>query len=160
VGPDVLVGLYMERSLETIVAVLGVLKAGGAYVPMDTAYPRNRLALMLTDAHPRVVITQQRLRDRIPGHDRIICIDSEWESISRQSSENLKDDALPECLAYVIYTSGSTGTPKGVAMTRQALVNLIIWQCGVSNSQESSRTLQFTSLSFDVSFQEIFSTWC
>ncbi len=161
VGPDVLVGLYLERSVETMVAVLGVLKAGGAYVPMDITYPRDRLVFMLTDASPRVVITQQRLRDRIPDQDwSVICLDSESKSISKQSSENLTAEALPESLAYVIYTSGSTGRPKGVAMTRQALVNLVIWQCGLSNSQEASRTVQFTSLSFDVSFQEIFSTWC
>ena len=161
VGPDVLVALYLERSVETMVAVLGVLKAGGAYVPMDITYPRDRLAFMLTDANPRVVITQQRLRDRIPDQDwSVICLDSESKSISKQSSENPTAEALPESLAYVIYTSGSTGRPKGVAMTRQALVNLVIWQCGLSNSQEASRTLQFTSLSFDVSFQEIFSTWC
>ena len=161
VGPDVLVGLYMERSLESMVAVLGVLKAGGAYVPMDTAYPGDRLAFMLTDAHPRVVITQQRLRNRIPDRKwSVISLDSESKSVTKQSAENLTHEALPECLAYVIYTSGSTGKPKGVAMTRQALVNLVMWQCGLSNLKEASRTLQFTSLSFDVSFQEIFSTWC
>ena len=161
VGPDVLVGLYMERSLEMMVAVLGVLKAGGAYVPMDTAYPRDRLAFMLTDANPRVVITQQSLRNRIPDQAwSIICLDSESQSVSAQSLENPPHENDPESLAYVIYTSGSTGRPKGVAMTRQALVNLIIWQCAVSNSKESNRTLQFTSLNFDVSFQEMFSTWC
>ena len=161
VGPDVLVGLYMERSLETMVALLSVLKAGGAYVPLDTAYPQDRLAFMLTDANPRVVVTQKHLRSRIPEQkSSIICLDSESEFLSAQSSENPRPESVPESLAYVIYTSGSTGRPKGVAMTRQALVNLILWQCRVSNRKESSRTLQFTSLSFDVSFQEIFSTWC
>ena len=161
VGPDVLVGLYMERSVETMVAVLGTLKAGGAYVPLDTAYPQDRLAFMLADANPRVVISQQRLRNRIPDPiSSVLCLDAESESVSTQSSENLRPENVPESLAYVIYTSGSTGRPKGVAMTRQALVNLVLWQCGVSNARESSRTLQFTSLSFDVSFQEIFSTWC
>ena len=120
-------GLYLERSVETMVAVLGVLKAGGAYVPLDTTYPRDRLAFMLTDASPRVVITQQKLRDRIPDQDwSVICLDSESKSISKQSSENLTLEARPECLAYVIYTSGSTGRPKGVALPRQAVVNLVL----------------------------------
>ncbi|HEX2520598.1 MAG TPA: amino acid adenylation domain-containing protein, partial [Terriglobia bacterium] len=161
VGPDVLVGLYLERSLETMVAVLGVVKAGGAYVPLDTAYPQDRLAFMLADANPRVVITQRRLRHRISNPTAsILCLDAEWESVSRQRSENPGHENVAENLAYVIYTSGSTGRPKGVAMTRGALANLIVWQCQVSNATESSRTLQFTSVSFDVSFQEIFATWC
>ena len=161
VGPDVLVGLYLERSLETMVAVLSVLKAGGAYMPLDTAYPQDRLGFMLADANPRVVVTQQKLLKRIPDQKSpILCIDSKSESVAAESSENPKLESVPGNLAYVIYTSGSTGKPKGVAMTRLALVNLITWQGRVSNSNESTRTLQFTSLSFDVSFQEIFSTWC
>src|SRR5262245_49803153 len=114
VGPEILVGLYLERSLEMIVALLAVLKAGGAYVPMDTAYPRERLAFMLADAKLRIVITQPELRDHLPDHEAaIVCLDCEAPSAPADTAQNLHNETTLENLAYVIYTSGSTGHPKG-----------------------------------------------
>jgi amino acid adenylation domain-containing protein len=160
VQPDSLVGLYLERSLEMVVALLGILKSGAAYVPMDTAYPRERLAFMLAHAKPSVLITQQMLLQNAPEHQAsVLCMDSRV-SEKLDGSDNLENQTAPDNLAYVIYTSGSTGRPKGVALTHRALVDLIVWQCGVSTLGDSGRTLQFTPLSFDVSFQEIFATWC
>jgi len=125
VGPEALVGLYLERSLEMIVALLAVLKAGGAYVPMDTAYPRERLAFMLADANPRVLITQPGLRDHLPEHTAsMICLDLDAQAAPADTSHNLKNETTPDNLAYVIYTSGSTGNPKGTLISHHNVVRL------------------------------------
>lgn len=158
VGPDDCVGLYVERSLEMLVGLLGVLKAGGAYVPLDPDYPPDRLAYMMKDAGVRVLLTQRRLEKRLPpGAERVIMLDEPVPAA--QASVPAAAVVNPEHLAYVIYTSGSTGQPKGVAMPHRALVNLLTWQARDSRAGRGTRTAQFTSLSFDVSFQEIFSTW-
>ncbi len=159
VGPDVLVGICVERSLEMIVALLAILKAGGAYVPLDTAYPEQRLSLMLTDSQVTVLLTQQSLLEQLPEHQAsIVCLDRDWEDIATQAQNNLDINIHPDNLAYVIYTSGSTGKPKGVAMPHRPLVNLIAWQSQTSTVGFGSKTLQYTPISFDVSFQEIFAT--
>ncbi|MEH2267248.1 MAG: amino acid adenylation domain-containing protein [Nostoc sp.] len=159
VGPDILVGICVERSLEMIVAILAILKAGGAYVPLDTAYPQQRLSLMLTDSQVTVLLTQQRLLEQLPEHQTsIVCLDRDWEDIATQAQDNLDINIHPDNLAYVIYTSGSTGKPKGVAMPHRPLVNLIAWQSQTSTVGFGSKTLQYTPISFDVSFQEIFAT--
>ena len=161
VGPDAIVGLSCERSLEMVVGVLGILKAGAAYLPLDASYPPDRLSFMLQDAAVKVLLTQEHLRERLPGHGaEKICLDSEWEAIALESDENSENKTSTENLAYVIYTSGSTGQPKGVAMTQRALTNLISWQLERAAHFPPAKTLQFASLSFDVSFQEMFSTWC
>ena len=164
--PDGPVVVSMERSPEMLVAVLAVLKAGGAYVPLDPSYPRERLAWMLDDAlgggGAAVVLTQERLADRFPAEPspvHVIRVDADWEEIARESGGRLEVRTDPGNLAYVIYTSGSTGRPKGVAMTRRALQGLLDWQETAGGLSGAARTLQFASLSFDVSFQEIFSTW-
>ncbi|HEX7335400.1 MAG TPA: amino acid adenylation domain-containing protein, partial [Pyrinomonadaceae bacterium] len=158
VGADVRVGLSMERSTEMMVGVLGILKAGGAYVPLDPTFPEQRLGFMLQDAQIEILLTQQRLSDKFPV--RTICLDSGWETIAQQSSENLSARvASSDSLAYVIYTSGSTGQPKGVMMTHRPILNFITWQVANSINTPGLRTLQFASLSFDVSVQETFSTW-
>jgi amino acid adenylation domain-containing protein len=166
VGADARVGLLLERSTEMMVGLLGILKAGGAYVPLDPAYPEQRLAFMLEDAQIEVLLTQQRLVDKFPVRTGV-CLDADWETIAQQSFENLSEQvengrgvASPDNLAYVLYTSGSTGQPKGVMMNHRPLVNLIAWQVAHSANVPETRTLQFASLGFDVSFQEIFSTWC
>ena len=115
VGPDAIVGICVERSLEMVIGILGILKAGGAYLPLDPDYPRQRLAYMLEDAGPLLVLTQERLRERLPEATRTLCLDKEWPSISHASQSNPAAGAIPQNLAYVIYTSGSTGRPKGVA---------------------------------------------
>jgi len=162
VAPGVLVGICMERSLETAVGVLGVLKAGAAYVPLDPEYPRERLEFMLGDSRAPVVLTDRRTEARVPGGaSRVLCLDSDSVSQMLAAQEDARVDAGagPEDLAYVIYTSGSTGKPKGVSMPHGALLNLIAWQIGVARNP-AAKTAQFASLSFDVSFQEMFSTWC
>ena len=161
VGPDVIVGLFFERSLEMVVGVLGILKAGAAYLPLDASYPPDRLKFMLQDAAVKVLLTQEHLRERLSEHGaRMICLDNEWEAIALESDETSENNTSTENLAYVIYTSGSTGQPKGVAMTQRALTNLISWQLERAAHFPPAKTLQFASLSFDVSFQEMFSTWC
>ncbi|MGB7921969.1 MAG: amino acid adenylation domain-containing protein [Pyrinomonadaceae bacterium] len=127
IGPDVLVGLMVERSIEMVVAVLGILKAGGAYLPLDSAYPLERLSFMLEDAGTPVLLTQEPYLDVLPAHwGQLICLDSDWDSIAQESSENPSNSATPDNLAYVIYTSGSTGRPKGVAVTHRAVNRLVI----------------------------------
>ncbi|GER90174.1 hypothetical protein KDW_43360 [Dictyobacter vulcani] len=161
VGPDSLVGLCVERSPEMIIGLLGILKAGAAYVPLDQSYPQERLAFMLQDARVTVLLTQTSLLDALPVSDNVLvmCLDTIRESLAQEDSEgNLAHRAEPDNLAYVIYTSGSTGQPKGVAMAHRPLVNLLNWQSQTSSLGVGSRALQFTSLSFDVAFQEIFST--
>jgi len=164
VGPDKCVPFCVLRSLEMMVGVLGILKAGAAYLPLDPTYPAERLNFMLEDARAQVILTQPQLVERLGkfsgelvllGEDAV-----EWAS-NNSAIERFEAAATsPENLAYVIYTSGSTGTPKGIAMVHRALVNLITWQLKKSNLPAQARTLQFSSLSFDVSFQEMFSTWC
>lgn len=158
VGADDRVALCIDRSLEMAVAVLGALKAGAAYVPLDPAYPAERLSFMLDDARCKVVLTSARLAETLPGVSNLLRLDKEWDRIAGESTDNPQTQIDGENLAYVIYTSGSTGWPKGVALPHRALANLISWQ--LDQSFTPARTLQFASLSFDVSFQEMFSTWC
>lgn len=158
-GGDDRVGICIDRSLEMAVAVLGVLKAGAAYVPLDPAYPLERLTFMLEDAQCQVVLTSERLAETLPqASTGLLCLDKDWDRVKSESAENPPTQIAGENLAYVIYTSGSTGWPKGVALEHRALANLISWQ--LDQSFTPARTLQFASLSFDVSFQELFSTWC
>ncbi|MEP6743439.1 MAG: amino acid adenylation domain-containing protein [bacterium] len=159
VGPDARVGICIERGLEMAVGVLGILKAGAAYVPLDPNYPSERLAFMLSDSQCSVILTSEPVVSRLPDTDvKVLCLDRDWAEVAQDSNENPATKIATENLAYVIYTSGSTGWPKGVAMTHRALTNLIRWQ--LKNHPGAARTLQFASLSFDVSFQELFSTWC
>jgi amino acid adenylation domain-containing protein len=157
VGPEVLVGICMNRSLEMLIGVLAVLKAGGAYLPLDPEYPQERLAFMLEDTQVALLLTQRRLAERLPSrHLRVVCLDTEWVDAQRAAlSRPIR--ANDKNLVYIIYTSGSTGRPKGVAMINAALTNLISWQCQNPRLAKGTRRLQFASLSFDPSFREIFS---
>jgi amino acid adenylation domain-containing protein len=160
VGPEKLVGICMERSVEMIVSLLAVLKAGGAYVPLDPEYPRERLSFMLADAAVRVLLTQERLLGLVASDDaRVVCVDREWEAIASERTENPESSVNEQNLAYVIYTSGSTGLPKGVALQHRPLFNLIEWQHSGLKLSLAARTLQVSSLSFDASFNESFATW-
>ena len=117
VGPEVIVGLCVERSLQMLVGLLGILKAGGAYLPLDPSYPQDRLAFMLEDAAAPVLVTQSGLRERCGGHGgSIVELDGDWPAIARQPTTAPPSGLHPHNTAYVIYTSGSTGTPKGVAV--------------------------------------------
>jgi aspartate racemase len=159
VEPEVLVGICVERSLEMVVGLLGTLKAGGAYVPLDPAYPPERLVFMLEDAKVAVLLTQARLVESLPKHQgRIVCLDTDWEIIERQSDENPPCNFTSETLAYVIYTSGSTGKPKGVLVPHSGVSNLATALHRTINVQPNSRMLQFASLSFDSSVTELVMT--
>src|SRR4051794_30453584 len=115
VGPEVRVGLCLERGVEMVVSILAVLKSGGAYVPLDPAYPAERLSFMLADSGVPVVLTQERLQGVVPARAdvQVLSIDGAADEIAAESDANPESGATPESLAYVIYTSGSTGTPKG-----------------------------------------------
>ncbi|HEU4768923.1 MAG TPA: amino acid adenylation domain-containing protein, partial [Pyrinomonadaceae bacterium] len=126
VGPETVVGICMERSLDLIVAVLGVLKAGGGYFPFDPTSPRQRLSFMLADSQAPVVLTQERLLSRLPEYaGTIVSLDTEWPAIACESEENFERGVTVENLAYVIYTSGSTGKPKGVVVEQRQILNYI-----------------------------------
>ncbi len=158
VGPDVLVGLLVERSLDMIVGVLGILQAGGAYVPLDPWYPEQRLAFMLEDTRSPMVLTQQPLRGRLPaGGSTVVLLDGDDGTADAGGAATDDGEPPAESLAYVIYTSGSTGRPKGVALSHGALRNLIDWH--LATHLGGVPTLQFASLSFDVSFHEMFACW-
>ncbi|MES2936895.1 MAG: amino acid adenylation domain-containing protein [Pseudomonadota bacterium] len=163
VGPDQRVALCLERSPEMVIAVLAVLKAGGCYVPLDPAYPQQRISTMLVDAAPKLLLTQERLCGNLPTSDvPMLRLDADRDAWSNRPAGNPAVAIHPDNLIYVIYTSGSTGRPKGVAQTWGALGNLVDWQNNhaAPGSPRPERVLQFASLSFDVSFQEIFSTLC
>nr|MBW4563383.1 amino acid adenylation domain-containing protein [Mojavia pulchra JT2-VF2] len=159
VQPDILVGLCLERSLELIIAVLAILKAGGAYLPLDLNYPAERLSFMLENAQASILLTQSHLCKGLSLQTtHRFCLDSNEEAIAQNPTTNPQSEVTPDNLAYVIYTSGSTGKPKGVAMPHRPLVNLIAWQLQNSTVSSTAKTLQYTPISFDVSFQEIFAT--
>jgi surfactin family lipopeptide synthetase A len=159
VGPETLVGICVERSLEMIVGLLGILKAGGAYVPLDPSYPRERLTFMLEDTQAPVLLTQQHLLAGPPDHTaNTVCLDSDWEKVATYSEENAPHEAAPDNLAYVIYTSGSTGKPKGVAIEHRSLSNLVHSEMGIANLHSKSRLLQFASFGFDASVWEVFTS--
>lgn len=157
VGPEVLVGLCVERSLEMLVGLLGILKAGGAYVPLDPAYPAERLSFMLQDAQVVLLLTQEHLLQRLPEHTAgVVRLDSGWEEIARQSAENLPDSRTGESLAYVLYTSGSTGKPKGVLGTHRAAINRFTWMWQTYPFGSGDVCCQKTTLNFVDSVWEIF----
>ncbi|MFZ1615925.1 MAG: amino acid adenylation domain-containing protein, partial [Flavobacteriales bacterium] len=153
-----LVGLCLDRSQEMIVAVLAILRAGAAYVPFDPAYPVERIALMLADAKPVLVITDAR-HQRLFGSATVLLNNDIKDAISPGEAAPIASGITANDLCYVLFTSGSTGRPKGVAMPHGPMANLIDWQVRTSILKEGSRTLQFAPISFDVSFQEIFTTF-
>ncbi|HEU0299210.1 MAG TPA: amino acid adenylation domain-containing protein, partial [Longimicrobium sp.] len=157
VGPDVLVGVYMERSLELVVGMLGVLKAGGAYVPLDPAYPRARVQLMLADTRVPVLLTQPALAGRVEAGDAaVVVIDGSWNAFEGESAEPVDASADPENLSHVIYTSGSTGVPKGVQIRHSSVATLIRWAPEVLAIGDGTSVLASTSVCFDVHVAE---TW-
>ena len=157
VGPDVLVAICVERSLEMVVGLLGILKAGGAYVPLDPTYPHERLSFMLDDAKVPVLLTQSRLVEHLPESSaRVICLDTDWLAIAKESAENPASKAKPENLAYVIYTSGSTGKPKGVQIPHRAVVNFLTSMSQKPGMTDEDRLLAVTTLSFDIAGLEIY----
>ncbi|MEP7246666.1 MAG: amino acid adenylation domain-containing protein [Gammaproteobacteria bacterium] len=158
VGPDQLVALCMERSLEMVVGVLGILKAGGAYVPLDPDYPPERLAYMVEDAAPKLLLTQERLREDLPSMNEVVALDSDWSQIEAQPSSDLgamAGDLRPAHLAYVIYTSGSTGKPKGVMVEHRNVTRLFASTAQWFSFNERDVWTLFHSIAFDFSVWEL-----
>ncbi|HEY1856004.1 amino acid adenylation domain-containing protein, partial [Acidocella sp.] len=154
VGPDVLVALFLERSLDMVVGMLAVLKAGGAYVPLDPHHPRSRLAYMLEDAQPLILLTQEGLQSELPPHRaQLVVIDGDAPFAAAPAAGR---SARPSDLAYVIYTSGSTGTPKGVEITHSAVVNMLESMRQRPGLDAADRMLAITTLTFDIAVLEIF----
>ncbi|MFY9575010.1 MAG: amino acid adenylation domain-containing protein, partial [Blastocatellia bacterium] len=157
VGPEVLVGIYLERSFEMIIAMLAVLKAGGAYVPLATEYPTQRLEYMLEQAHVKTVLTGERMLENVGEHKwQAICLDRERRLIAEQSDGNLLGCAHTGNAAYVIYTSGSTGRPKGVLIQHESLLAYTLGAAREYALRSDDRVLQFASIGFDASAEEIY----
>ena len=161
VGPEVLVGICVERSIEMIVGLLGILKAGGAYVPLDPTYPKERLAFMLQDSDASVLLTQTRLAESVPlTQAHVVGLNRDWTRIADQATSNPPTNVQSDNLAYMIYTSGSTGQPKGVLLEHHGLVNLAQAQICAFDVQPGNRVLQLASLNFDASISEIVMALC
>ena len=158
VGPEKLVGIFVERSLSMLVGLLGILKAGGAYVPLDPLFPKERLSFMLEDAGVSVLITQKSLEDALPHPEgmNVLCLDAGWPDIAQESSDNPSEKTNPDHPAYVIYTSGSTGLPKGVEVTHRALVNFLCSMREEPGITADDVLLAVTTLSFDIAGLELY----
>jgi amino acid adenylation domain-containing protein len=159
VGPETVVAIYLNRSPEMVLAALAVLKAGGVYLPLDPTYPDDRLAFMLADARPQLVLTHSALQANLPATvvNRLY-LDTEWDQVARHSDQNLQTAVTPDNAAYIIYTSGSTGRPKGVVVTHRGLPNLAQFLQRQFVVGPNSRVLQFAAFGFDASVAEIFMT--
>ena len=156
-GPEIQVGMCVERSIDMVVGLLAILKAGGVYVPLDPTFPARRLAYMIESSRLSIILTQQRLKEVLPSRAaNVICLDQDDHVINEQSSENLAAPLSPDNMALVIYTSGSTGDPKGVMLTHRGLCNRLLWERQTNPLNSSDAVLQTSSLSFDISLWEIF----
>jgi amino acid adenylation domain-containing protein len=159
VGPETLVGVYLERSIDTILALLGILKAGGAYVPFDPDYPPERVAFMLADSRTPILVTKKTTAALLPIQDaQLVCWDTDWPAIVRESGRNPTSRVTASNLAYIIYTSGSTGQPKGTMLSHRGVCNLVQAQRKAFAIQPDSCVFQMAALSFDASVSEIFVT--
>jgi amino acid adenylation domain-containing protein len=157
VGPEVLVGICMERSFELVIALLGVLKAGGAYVPLDPGYPQERLAFLLQNTQVQLLLVQEQVCKVLPDFQgSLISLDTRWQQFEQKSPQNPSGGAQLDDLAYVIYTSGSTGKPKGVMVSHRAIGNRLLWGRQAIGLTTSDRVVQVASFSFDISLWEIF----
>jgi amino acid adenylation domain-containing protein/non-ribosomal peptide synthase protein (TIGR01720 family) len=157
VKPETLVGICIERSLDMIIGLLGVIKAGGAYVPIDPSYPQERIAEILADTQLGILLTQDKFpNQRLDYTGKTICLDTDWSIISQHSTANPHSDVKLHHLSYIIYTSGSTGKPKGVMIEHRSLMNFVITAIDKYGINTSDRILQFASVCFDTSIEEIF----
>lgn len=160
VGPDVPVGLCVDRSLEMAVGLLGCLKAGATYVPMDPSYPLEHRAAILRDAQPRLLLTQRRHIGTLPPQaPPAFALDDEWAAAAVLPDHDLESGPHPDSLAYLLYTSGTTGRPKGIGIPHRALANHGLATAEAYGLAPSDRVLQFASVSFDVAAEECFPTW-
>jgi amino acid adenylation domain-containing protein len=155
IGPDVLVGLYLQRSIEMMIGILGILKAGGAYMPIDPGYPSARIALVIEDSQLGFILTTEQIRATLPASPaRIISLDGNAKAIAAQSPDSVPSCATGNNLAYVIYTSGSAGKPKGVMVEHRNVVNFFAGMDQIIGVQ-SGIWLAVTSISFDISVLEL-----
>ncbi|MBW4635491.1 MAG: amino acid adenylation domain-containing protein [Iphinoe sp. HA4291-MV1] len=153
---EVLVGIYLERSVEMVVSILGILKAGGAYVPIDPTYPKERIAFMLEDAQVPVLLTQQKLLEALPEHEaQVVCLDKDNEALLQENVDNPVNKVTINNLAYVIYTSGSTGIPKGVLVNHHNVLRLFASTQSWFNFSDRDVWTNFHSYAFDFSVWEI-----
>lgn len=156
VGIETTVGVYLGRSADLIVALLGILKAGGAYVPIDPSYPLERVRYMLHDAGINILITCTSFQTTVTEElSTVVCLDSGWDTLHTESQENPGRYIHPENLCYVIYTSGSTGIPRGVSIQHLGVTNLIAWHQRAYNLTSSVRATQVAGLAFDATVWEI-----
>ncbi|MBE7122186.1 amino acid adenylation domain-containing protein [Bacillus cereus] len=157
VGPDVLVGICIERTLDMMVGLLGILKAGGAYVPLDPKYPSERLAFLLDDLQASVLLTQEKLLVHLPSHEaRVFCLDRDWSQIISCDDYMPQRNVHAEDLAYMIYTSGSTGVPKGVMIPHRGLTNYLEWALDAYEVEKGIGTIVSSSLAFDATITSLF----
>ena len=156
-APGTLIGIYIERSLDMIIGLLGILKAGAAYIPIDPAYPIDRIRYMLNDSEAQLVLTQSTLIDSLPTYTgKTLCMDSDWPSINQESDEPIPQSAGSDDLAYIIYTSGSTGHPKGVEIPHRAVLNFLESMLDKPGLNADDRLLAVTTLSFDIAGLELY----
>jgi amino acid adenylation domain-containing protein len=168
IGPEKLVGICIQRSIEMVIGLLGILKVGGAYVPLDPSYPKERLAFILNDSQVSVLLIHEPIIEGFKRGDsdsrssildpqmRMVWLDDNWEAIAGEGEENPRSEIKPDNLAYVIYTSGSTGQPKGVAIEHRNTVALLYWAKSVFSNDELRGVLASTSICFDLSVFELF----
>jgi amino acid adenylation domain-containing protein len=157
VGPETIVAMCVERSLEMIVCLFGILKAGGAYLPLDARHPRDRLAYLLADARAAVVLTTTALRPALPDHDLTeVLLDAQWPRIADEPAEAVSSNTRAANVAYVIYTSGSTGRPKGVMVPHRALVNYVSYAVERFDVRAGSGAPINTPLSFDATVTSLY----
>src|SRR4029079_16447265 len=155
-GPDSLVALCMDRSLDMVVGLIGILKSGAAYIPLDPPYPEERWKFVISDARPILILTQQSLKDRFVDHPGVIALDVDCDITAQESGDDPHTIADPRKLAYVIYTSGSTGKPKGVEIEHRSVVNFLtplLQKPGISGNDV---LVAVTTIAFDIAALEIY----
>jgi amino acid adenylation domain-containing protein len=156
VTTEVLVGICVDRCFDMVIGMLGILKAGGAYLPLDPSYPSERLNFMIEDAQVSVLLTHELWLERLKNYNsQIVCLDKDWEIISREIEDNPASKSTVDNLAYVIYTSGSTGKPKGVMVEHRGLLNLVFWHRKAFNVSRLDRVTQIAGVGFDACGWEI-----
>jgi amino acid adenylation domain-containing protein len=157
-GPDVMIGVYLDRSVDMMVSLLGILKSGSAYLPLDPSFPSDRIAYMLEDSSARMVISETALEDTLPRTQaKVVWIDTDWPIVEAcEATRQNVESVTPENLAYVIYTSGSTGKPKGVKLPHRAVVNFLGTMAKRPGMTSDDSLLAVTTLSFDISVLELF----